>query len=131
MQLTSTTIVLIAAAAVVGFILGALILSAIHSAKARSRENKVKDEARRLIDKAKREAHQIKRESDLEIKDKEHKMRVDFENSTKETRRELKKEEERIEQKKASCDKRADQLEQKEQTLEADRAKLQDRKSVV
>ncbi|MBR5623779.1 ribonuclease Y [bacterium] len=125
MQLTSTTIVLIAAAAVVGFILGALILSAIHSAKARSRENKVKDEARRLIDKAKREAHQIKRESDLEIKDKEHKMRVDFENSTKETRRELKKEEERIEQKKASCDKRADQLEQKEQTLEADRAKLQ------
>ena len=124
MQLTSTTIVLIAAAAVVGFILGAIILSAINSAKQRKRENKVKDEARRLIEKAKREAHQIKRESELEIKDKEHKMRVDFENSTKETRRELKKEEERIEQKKAGCDKRADQLEQKEQTLEADRAKL-------
>ena len=123
-QLTTQTLVLIAAAAAVGFILGAIILSAIHKAKERSRENKVKDEARRLIDKAKREAHQIKRESDLELKDKEHKMRLDFENSTKDTRRELKKEEERIEQKKAACDKRADQIEQKEQALENDRAKL-------
>ena len=49
MEFSTQTIILIAAAAVVGFILGAIILSAIHKAKERSRENKVKDEARRLI----------------------------------------------------------------------------------
>ena len=122
--MNTTTIIFLAAAAAVGFIIGAILLAAINAAKERSRENKVREDAKRLIEKAKREAHQIKRESDLELKDKEHKMRQDFENSTRDTRRELKKEEERIEQKKASCDKRADQLEQKEQSLEADREKL-------
>lgn len=86
-------IIFLAAAAAVGFIIGAILLAVINSARARSRENKVKEDAKRLIEKAKREAHQIKRESDLELKDKEHKMRQDFENSTRDTRRELKKEE--------------------------------------
>jgi ribonuclease Y len=94
----------------------------IRSAYARSKE---------IIEEAHRNADQTQREGKLEIKDKLHQMRVEFEESTKERRQELLKEEQWLQQKKDNNDRRADLLEQKEQQLEKEREKIQTgRKSI-
>ncbi len=94
----------------------------IRSAYARSKQ---------IIEDAHREAQQIVREGEIEIKDKLHQQRVEFEETTKERRKELLKEEQWLQQKKDNNDRRADLLEQKEQQLEREREKIQqDRKAI-
>jgi len=87
--------------------------------------------AKQIVEEAHRNGQQIQREGELEIKDKLHQMRVDFEEMTKERRQELLKEEQWLQQKKDNNDRRADLLEQKEQQLEKEREKIQsDRKAI-
>ncbi|MCX7847232.1 MAG: ribonuclease Y [bacterium] len=115
-----TTIVLIAGCALIGAIVGYLahyLWSQRQVASARQR-------ARQIIEEAHREAQGIVREGKLEVRDELHRLRAEFEASTKEQRLELQKEQQWLEQKKQSLDKRLDVIEQKEQALLEEREKL-------
>jgi len=88
------------------------------------RVTSARQRAKQIIEEAHREAQGIVREGKLEAKDELHRLRTEFEASTKELRQELQKEEQWLAQKKETLDKRLDLIEQKEQGLLQEREKL-------
>jgi ribonuclease Y len=77
-----------------------------------------------LLENAKKEAEAIMREGRLQIKDEMHRMRVEFDESTKQRRQEVQKEEQWLVQKKETIERRADAIEKKEQLHEEERRKI-------
>jgi len=77
-----------------------------------------------IISDAKKDAQRVMRDAEIEKKDELHRLRVEFEETTKERRQELLKEEKWLLQKKENIDRRVDMAEKKEQQLNEDRNKL-------
>ena len=85
-------------------------------------EKKVKDasvQAQTILDQAKKEAQDRRREIELESKDLLYKMRQDFDNETKERRLEITNLERRLSQKEENIDRRLNLLENKEKEIES------------
>ena len=80
--------------------------------------------AQEIVNAARKEAEAFVREGKLQIKDEQHRMRVEFDEATKQRRQEIQKEEQWLLQKKDAVDKRVDTIEKKEQHVEEDRKKL-------
>jgi ribonucrease Y len=76
-------------------------------------------QARYIVEQAKKEAQDRKREVELESKDLMFKMRSDFERETKDRRQEIFNLEKRLAQKEENIDRRLDLLEKKEKEIEA------------
>lgn len=104
------------AAAIVGYIIRLVV----------SKKNlgSVEKQAAQIIEEARKDAKQIIREGKIEVKDELHRVRAEFEESTKERREKLDKEEEYLDQKKQNLDRRADLLEEKEETIAKEREKI-------
>lgn len=84
-------------------------------------ERKIQDaetKANAILEQAKKEAQDKRREAELESKDLLYKMRQDFERSTQDRRQEIANLEKRLAQKEENIDRRLDLLEKKEKELE-------------
>jgi len=84
-------------------------------------EKKLQDaetQARHIVEQAKKEAQDRRRETDLEAKDLLYRMRQDFERETKERRLEIANLEKRLAQKEENIDRRLGLLETKEKEIE-------------
>ncbi|MEN8076247.1 ribonuclease Y [Clostridioides difficile] len=77
----------------------------------------LENEAKDLVEKAKREAEATKKESILEAKEEVHKLRSDLDRDSRERRNEIQRLERRILQREESLDKKSDLLEKKEETI--------------
>ncbi|MFA5146564.1 MAG: ribonuclease Y [Candidatus Omnitrophota bacterium] len=76
------------------------------------------DKARKILENSKVDADKIRREAELEAKDRLLKMRNEFENETKERRQELIVLEKRLLQKEENLDRKLDILDRKEKDVE-------------
>ncbi|MDD2689213.1 MAG: ribonuclease Y [Candidatus Omnitrophica bacterium] len=76
-------------------------------------------QAQYILEQAKKEAQDRRREVELEAKDLLYRMRQDFERETKERRQEISNSERRLTQKEENIDRRLDLLEKKEKEIEA------------
>jgi ribonuclease Y len=88
--------------------------------KGRMLTRSIKDaeaEAVKILDAAQRQKDNLLKEADLEVKDRLLRMKTDFDAETKETRTELGKREKRLIQKEEHMDRKAEQLEQRENTV--------------
>jgi len=75
-------------------------------------------QAQHILEQAKKEAQDRRREVELEAKDLLHRMRQDFEHETKDRRQEISNLERRLSQKEENIDRRLDLLEKKEKEIE-------------
>ena len=74
------------------------------------KQGDIKEVTEKMLDDAREESKNIKREAILEAKEQEHKLRVEFERESKEKRAELKQIENRLNQKEESLDRKEDNL---------------------
>ncbi len=95
------------------FLLGYLIRKYAAKRKVKLAEDQAKD----ILDESKKEADNRRREIELEAKDLLYKMRADFENETKERRRELTSLEKRLIQKEENLDRKVDLLDKRERDI--------------
>ena len=86
--------------------------------------NSAENRAKEILEDANKEATRIKKEGKLEVKDEINRVRVKFEDSTKERKKEVLKQEQWLEQKKINLDRRIDLIEKKEEDVNADREKI-------
>ncbi|MGE5197322.1 MAG: ribonuclease Y [Deltaproteobacteria bacterium] len=85
-------------------------------------ERKIQDaeaKAKQILEQAKKEAQDRRREIELEGKDLLYRMRQDFERQTQDRRQEIANLEKRLSQKEENIDRRLDLLEKKEKEIEA------------
>ena len=102
------SILLIIIGLIVGFVLNIIINSL--------RENNANKKVDAIIEKAKKEAEKVKRDSILETKEEIHKLKLDCDKEIKEKKSELKQSEDRLIQRENSIDKR-DELYQKREAI--------------
>jgi len=121
------TLILTIGVGVGGLILGSLIVIFINKKNVRSAEARADE----IIEKANKEAQTIVRESKIEAKELLQKTRLEFERSTKDIRKELRQQEQWLEQKKENLDKRVDIIEQREKDYEQEKEKLLKQKQLV
>jgi len=76
------------------------------------------DKAKNILEQAKREAQDLRKRADLEIKDLEFKLREAFENQTQQRRQELLNLEKRLTAKEENLDRRVEFMEKKEREFE-------------
>jgi len=79
---------------------------------------KAEVQAQHILEQAKKEVQDRRREAELEAKDLMYRMRQDFENETKDRRQEISNLERRLSQKEENIDRRLDLLEKKEKEIE-------------
>jgi len=117
LELTTTAIILIIAAAVVFGAVG-FIIGGIHRKKvAEAAIGSATQEATRIVNQAVTQSEQKKKEAILEAKDEIHKQRTEVDRELRERRSEVQRQERRIIQKEESLDKKVDTLEHKEEEL--------------
>ncbi len=104
---------IIAAAGLIGIILGFLIRKYIAEARIATAENA----ASRIMEEALRESDSLMREARLNAKEETHKLRNDFENEVKSRRAEILRLENRLIQREESHEKKANSLEKREEQL--------------
>ncbi|MBQ9853811.1 MAG: ribonuclease Y [Bacilli bacterium] len=99
---------------ILGLILGIIILIIVNKIKLKRKE-KLADS---IIDKAKKEADKLKRDSLFETKEEIHKLKLDADKEIKEKKNEVKAAEERLLQREKSIDKRDEGLQTREKNLD-------------
>ncbi|MBR4800130.1 MAG: ribonuclease Y [Clostridia bacterium] len=107
-----------AISAVAALIVGAAVGFLIYRIYSQNKIGNAKREAARIIEEANLEAKTIRKDGLLEAKETMNKMRVDFENETKERKQEWQRTENRLAQKESALDKREDSLDKKDATLD-------------
>ena len=111
-------------AAACAIIVGGLIGFIIYRVYSQNKIGNAKREAARIIEEANLEAKTIRKDGMLEAKEQMNKMRVDFENETKERKLDWQRTENRLAQKEASLDKKEDALDKKDAALDKKDAAL-------
>ena len=106
-------IVLIAIAAVVGIILGLVVMRVISA----SSQKKAQGTAEDLITEARKQAETLRREADIEAKDVALRYKQEVEAENKERLREIRSAENRVAQREESLDRRVESLDAREQQL--------------
>jgi len=79
--------------------------------------SEIKEQSKKIIEEAEREAKTLKKEKLLEVKDEWHKLKQNFESETKNRRIELEKSERHLVNKEINMDRKADLLNKKEKEL--------------
>lgn len=106
---------------VISFVVAVIAAYAGYTLRKYIAEKKVKDaqmQAGQILEQAKKEAQDRKREAELEAKDLLYRMRQDFERESKDRRVEIVNMEKRLAQKEENIDRRLDLLEKKEKELD-------------
>ena len=112
---------------VIGIIVGMIMRKKIAESKIESAEK----EAKRLVDLAKVEAENLKKEEVLKAKEDVMKSKQELDQEIKERRSEIQKQEARIIQKEENLDKRADNFEKRERGLDKEYESLENQKKEV
>lgn len=112
---------------IVGLIIGMVLRKKIAESKIESAEK----EAKRLVDLAKVEAENMKKEEILKAKEDIMNNRKELDQEIKERRSEIQKQESRIIQKEENLDKRSENLEKKEKNLDKEFESLEKQKSEI
>ena len=99
---------------VLGLVVGAVVLIIINKIKNKAKEKN----AESIIDKAKKEADKIKRDSLFETKEEIHKLKIEADKEVKERKNEAKEAEERAMQREKNLDKRDESLQSREKSLD-------------
>ena len=104
----------LAIAALAGIIAGAVIGIIVRKKILENKLDSAEEYSRKIILEASRQAETIRKEAQLQAKDKLYQMKLDFEEETKSRRKELQSQEKRLFQKQETLDKKMEQFEQKE-----------------
>ena len=104
----------------IGLFVGIIFMIILNSIKLMNASKKVQS----LIDNAKKEADKLKRDSILEAKEENHRLKVELDKETKEKKQEIKDSEERLLAREESMDRRDQTLQNREQMLEDKENKL-------
>jgi ribonuclease Y len=116
-----TPLVIVALIAIIaGVVIGIVVRKKMLEHKLDSAE----DYSRKLILEAGKQAETIRKEAQLQAKDRLYQMKLDFENETKSRTKELQSQERRLFQKGETLDKRIEQLEQREGLIAKEEAAL-------
>jgi len=100
--------------ALAGIIAGAVIGIIVRKKMADSKLDSAEEYSRKVILEASKQAETIKKEAELQAKDKLYQMKLDFEEETRSRRKELQGQEKRLFQKEETLEKKMQQLEQRE-----------------
>ncbi len=110
--------------ALAGIIAGAVIGIIIRKKMAESKLDSAEDYSRKIILEASKQAETIRKEAQLQAKDKLYQMKIDFEDETRSRRKELQGQERRLFQKEETLDRKMEQLEQRELLIAKQEATL-------
>lgn len=113
------SVLLVAVGLLVGFII-AFVFNNLKVSKATKM-------AESLIDQAKKEIDKLKRDAAIEQKEEAHKLKMDLDKEIREKKEELKQSEQRLLQREASIDKRDELYQKREATLDEREEKLSER----
>ena len=119
---------------VVGVFIGALLFLAVSWLRKTRQQNEVEQAhatVARIIEEAKTEAAAIKKEAEIQAKDRILQAKTDFENEIRETRRELQALEKRLVGKEESLDKRIEGTERRESEFARREQSFRNREKVV
>lgn len=116
---TLFSVLLVAVGLLVGFII-AFVFNNLKVGKATKM-------AESLIDQAKKEIDKLKRDAAIEQKEEAHKLKMDLDKEIREKKEELKQSEQRLLQREASIDKRDELYQKREATLDEREEKLSER----
>ncbi|MFC1514196.1 ribonuclease Y [candidate division KSB1 bacterium] len=111
----TTEIIVLLISIAISFFVGWILSTRIAS----NRLQNSKEKANEIIENAEKEAKNIKREKELEIKDEWYKLKQQFERETKLKRQEIERLEKSIANKESSMDRKADLLNKKESEIYA------------
>ena len=98
----------------IGLFVGIIFMIILNSIKLMNASKKVQN----LLDNAKKEADKLKRDSILEAKEENHRLKVELDKETKEKKQEIKDSEDRLLAREESMDRRDQTLQNREQMLE-------------
>ena len=122
------TIVIVIAAILISLAIGIAIGIIYRKKVAESKIQGAENEAKRLLDLAKIEAENLKKEEIFKAKEEIMANRKDLDQEIKERRGEIQKQEARLIQKEENLERRSDNFEKKERELEKESKHLEDRK---
>lgn len=89
------------------------------------------DEAARILEEARKDAEDKKREVMLEAKEENHKIRIEFDKEMKERRSELLRQERRNQQKEENLDKKVESLDKKDELINKKLKQLQTKEDTI
>jgi ribonucrease Y len=90
-----------------------------------------KEKSKQIIEQAQKEAQNLRKEIELEAKDLKLKLRVDYEQETKETRQELKSIEKRLMQREENIERKSDLIDRKEKDMMQKEAAVDDKQAKI
>jgi len=117
--------------ALISIIAGAVIGIVVRKKMLENKLDSAEEYSRKLILDASKQAETIRKEAQLQAKDRLYQMKLDFENETKSRTKELQIQERRLFQKEETLDKRIEQLEQKEGLIAKQEAALANRDNAL
>ena len=124
------TVIIIAAILIslaIGFLIGFIYRKKVAESKIQGAEN----EAKRLIDLAKKEGENLKKEEIFKAKEEIMNNRKELDQEIKERRGEIQKQEARLIQKEENLERRSENFEKKEHELEKERLNIENKKKDV
>ena len=123
--------IIIVAAVLISLVIGILVGVIIRKKIAESKINGAEEEAKKLVELAKIEADNLKKEEIFKAKEEIMNARNELDKEIKERRGEIQKQESRIIQKEENLERRSDNFEKKEKDLEREEQNLNERKQDV
>ena len=123
--------IIIVAAVLISLVIGILVGVVIRKKIAESKINGAEEEAKKLVELAKIEADNLKKEEIFKAKEEIMNARNELDKQIKERRGEIQKQESRIIQKEENLERRSDNFEKKEKDLEREEQNLNERKQDV
>jgi ribonuclease Y len=117
--------------AVAGLVLGGILGAFLKGRSAGSKLANAEREASQIMAAAQKEAETIRKEADIEAKDVVFRAKADWEEESREMRRELQGQEKRLVQKEENLDRKADQIDTRETELGRREQSLGDRERNV
>jgi ribonuclease Y len=115
--------------AIAGVIAGAVIGIIVRKKMVESKLDSAEEYSRKVMLEASKQAETIRKEAQLQAKDKLYQMKLEFEEETRSRRKELQNQEKRLFQKEETLDKKMEQLEQRERANAKTEASLAHRQS--
>jgi len=115
--------------AIVAVIAGAVIGIIVRKKMVESKLDSAEEYSRKVMLEASKQAETIRKEAQLQAKDKLYQMKLEFEEETRSRRKELQNQEKRLFQKEETLDKKMEQLEQRERANAKTEASLGHRQS--
>ena len=122
--------IIIVAAVLISLVIGILVGVVIRKKIAESKINGAEEEAKKLVELAKIESDNLKKEEIFKAKEEIMNARNELDKEIKERRGEIQKQESRIIQKEENLERRSDNFEKKEKDLEREEQNLNERKQV-